>query len=90
MFATTCFSEVFRLIRKHVPKKKRHKTALPYWERAMRLKVKPAEMCCDRTLIKLGLAKEIVDRHGEEQVIYYGDPNTLAEWALGEDMERKR
>jgi hypothetical protein len=82
--AAELFGDVFRLIRKHVPKKKRLEVALEYWDKAKGYDFDPYQMYCDATLIKLGLAKEVVDDRGEESVVYYDldDPA----WT-GEDVE---
>lgn len=71
MNSINVFREIFFLIRKHVPKRKRKKIALVYWHRLFDEKIPPQHLSCDRTLLKLGLAEERHNATGEEYYVYW-------------------
>ena len=64
------FGEIFRLIRKHVPKDERKVIAERYWLKSADFDFHPSDMQCDAVLKKLGLAEEKISKTGEDVTIY--------------------
>lgn len=67
------FSKAFELVVEHVPPKKRETCAKELWQMSLDYDFAPSDMNIDKVLMKLGLAREGIDKdYPDETTVLYG------------------